>query len=425
MWTSIARALGACVICLAAGPLPAQPAAPSVLDLDEALARTLKGNPELVAAGFQIEAAEGRVVQAGLAPRPELGIAVQDAFGTGDFGSVHSAETTATVGWFLERGLRAHIVEAARAGVALRVADAEIARFDTVAETARRYVACLAFQARLASATRAVERARTAVTISAERVGAGRSPQAELSRAEAELARAELRQEDYEHELLGAYHRLSAQWGVTAPEFSTVAGTLDALPVLEPVETLLARVEESPDLARFASQRRVAETELRVEELRGRPTWHVSAGLRRFEATDDWALVGGLTIPLALRNRNQGRIAEARADLARTDAERTASHLRLETTLFVMHQALNHHIQVAERLRADVIPRLELALEDSRRAYELGRYGYSEWRIVETELLVARDELLDASASAHELLIEIERLTGVRAPLVATPRGSP
>lgn len=418
MWALIARRICACLwLSLFGVGVSAQTDSPqpeAVIGLADALSRTVARNPDLVAFGYQIEAAEGRLQQAGLLPNPELGIAVQDVLGTGAFQGVDSAETTVTLGWILERGVRARVVDAARAGVSLRTVDAEIMRIDEAAETARRFLTCLAYQGRLANAERAVALAQETVGLIAESVAAGRSLEAELARAEADLARAELIQEEYDHELLSAYRRLSAQWGETQPDFVSVSGNVDPLPGLEPFEALLMRVDENPELMRYMSQQRLDEAELRLAQARSKPSWQVSGGLRRNEVSDDFALVGGLTVPLPIRNRNQGNIAAARADLTRTQAEMTASRVQIETALFVLHQQLNHNLHIAGRLRADVIPRVERALADTRRAYELGRYGYSEWRIVQSELLAANNDLLEAGIDAHGIVIEIERLTGVR-----------
>lgn len=76
--------------------------------------------------------------------------------GTGAFRSFDSAETTVTLGWVLERGLRRRIVDAAGAGLSLREVDAEIVRVDVAAETARRFLVCLAYQGRLRNAQQAV-----------------------------------------------------------------------------------------------------------------------------------------------------------------------------------------------------------------------------------------------------------------------------
>ena len=396
------------------------------MGLPEALARTVAENQELIAAGYEIDAAEGRLRQARLAPNPELDATVQEVFGTDDFRGVDSAETTVTLGWILERGVRSRLVDAAQAGVFVSTAAADIARIDAAAETARRFLDCLAYQARLSAAVDAVRLAEETVAAVNRRVAAGSSPAAERLRAEADLARAELLEEDIGHELLSAYHRLAAQWGTSEPDFAAVTGDLATLPRAENSETLMARIEQNPELARFASEQRLNEAELRLQAARRRPSWRFYAGVRRFESTDDQALVGGITVPIAIRDRNQGRIAEARAELARTNAEAAATRVRLETTLFVLDQEFRHSLHVAGRLTEDVVPRIEEALAETERAYELGRYGYFELRAVQAELLDARSALIEASIDAHRTVIEIERLTGARLAL-PTPaqRGQP
>ncbi|MGD8809575.1 MAG: TolC family protein [Gammaproteobacteria bacterium] len=416
MLNTLVRAAIACaMIVIGLTDVSAQPAEPKhsdIISLPEALSRTLAENASLRALGFDVPAAEGRLLQSTFRPSPEINVALQDVGGTDAFRGFHSAETTVTLAWVLERGIRERIVDASRAQVDVSSAEIEVARLDVTAETARRYIESLVFQARYANAERGVELAVDAVDAVHRRVEASRALEAELARAEAELARAELRLEDYEHELLSAYHRLSAQWGVTEPEFSAVAGNLSGVPALDPFEVLLARVEQNPDLTAFVSQSRLAEAELNLARARSRPGWTVSGGLRRIETTDDWAIVGGVTIPLRRGNQNQGRIAEARATLDQVEAAAEAARINIETELFVLYQELVHNIQLAERLETDVAPRFEAALTDMRRAFELGRSSYLEFRAVQTELLGVAYEILDAHADAYRLAIEIERLTG-------------
>jgi len=180
----------------------------------------------------------------------------------------------------------------------------------------------------------------------------------------------------------------------------------------DPFEALLARVEQNPDLAAFVSQSRLAEAELNLARARSRPGWTVSGGLRRIESSDDWAVVGGVTIPLRMGNQNQGRISEARATIDQIEAAAEAARVQIETELFVLYQELFHNIELADRLETDVAPRLEAALTDMRRAFDLGRSSYLEFRAVQTELLDVAYEILDAHADAYRLSIEIERLTG-------------
>ena len=367
MLNTLARACFAFVL-IAVGPTdanaqPGRPDSAIAISLPEALSRTLAENATLRALGFDLPAAEGRLLQSTFKPSPEIHVALQDVLGTDSYRGVRSAETTITLDWVLERGIRERIVDASRAQIDVTTAQMETIRLDVAAETARRYIECLVFQARHTNAERGVELARDAVDAVRRRVDASRAPEAELSRAQAELARAELRLEDYEHELMSAYHRLSAQWGITEPEFSSVAGNLSGMPARDPFEALLARVEQNPDLAAFVSQSRLAEAELNLARARSRPAWTVSGGLRRIESSDDWAVVGGVTIPLRMGNQNQGRVSEARATLDQIEAAAEAARVQIETELFVLYQELVHNIELADRLETDVAPRLEAALK--------------------------------------------------------------
>ena len=383
------------------------------LSLNESVARTLARNPELIAFGHQLQAQDGRVLQAGLAPNPELSFTVENFLGTGLYTGTEAAEATLSIAWILERGVRQRRLDTARAGVALFTTEADIMRLDAAAKTARLFFTGLSSQARMVSANEAVQLAQEAVDAIQKRVNAGKSPQADLARAQAELARMKLNQEDIEHELLSTRYRLAAQWGETEPDFTRVSGDLLTLPNLESFATLKTRIEQNPEFARFLSKQRLGEAELRLAKAQRKPNWRVSAGIRRHELTNDEALVANITIPLALRNRNQGAIAEARASLAQTEADTIAARIRIETSLFVIYQELQHSLHRAKAFRDEVIPRIEQAMTDTRSAYELGRYSYLEWRTAQEDLLAARSALVDASVDAHLNVIELERLTGV------------
>ena len=393
-----------------------------MLSLNEAVVKTMVRNPGLLAFGHQLQAQDGRVLQAGLAPNPELSLTVENALGTGEFNGFDSAEATLSIAWVLEHGVRQRRLDTARAGVSLLTVEADIMRLDAAAETARLFFACLSNQARMVSTGEAVQLAADTVKAIQKRVKAGKSPQADLSRAQAELARMKLNQEDIEHELLSASRRLAAQWGETEPGFTRVSGNLLTLPNTESFAILKARIDQNPDFSRFLSKQRLGEAELRLAEAQRKPNWRVSAGVRRHESFNDEALVANITIPLSLRNKNQGGIAEARANLAQTEADAIAMRIRIETSLFVIYQELQHSLHRANTFRAEVIPRIEQAMSDTRSAYERGRYSYLEWRSVQEDLLTARSALVEASVDAHLNAIEIERLTGVR---IAQPATSP
>ncbi len=384
--------------------------------LDEAIRRTLAQNPELVAFGYQIEAQRGRVTQSQAAPAPELGLDMQDVLGTGDFGGFKGAETTLSLGWVLERGKRQGYIAAAQAGISVLESQAEVRRLDAVALTALLFLDNLEFQERYAISLQAIASAEQSVAAVSERVQSGLAPAVDLARARAELAKVRLHSADMEHHLTNARHRLATQWGEAHPDFRQVAGRWQELPNPGSFAALAELLERSPDLSINISQRRLQEAELRLAESQSRPDWRVSAGIRRMETRKDYGFTLGISIPLKAAARNRGRVQEANANLARAGAEQAATRLQLEARLFEIHHEMVHSLIRARMLRDEIMPRLQEAAEQTRQGAELGRYGYFELQQIESELLFARSDLVQAAIDALRQMTEIERLIGVAMP---------
>jgi cobalt-zinc-cadmium efflux system outer membrane protein len=386
------------------------------IGLEEAVDKTLQGNPELVAFGYQVQAQQGRLAQAQVKPSAELGLVVENALGSGDYSGVDGTETTLSLGWVLERGKREAYVGTARAGVSALEAQKEIHRLDVIARTADLFLENLEYQERLRLSQEASALAEQTVATVRTQVNAGRAPTADLARAEAELARVRLAAEDISHELKTARRWLAAQWGAPQADFSKVRGDPHQLPSPGSFASLLEAVDRNPNLAALLSQRRLREAELHSAQAQAKPDWRFNAGIRRLELTGDNALVAGVVIPLTGQDSNRGRVAEARANLEGVEADRAATRLQIETQLFAVHQALEHSLHRALTLREDVLPRLEKAALETQRAYTAGRYSYYELQVMQTQLIATRADLVDAAIDAHRHLVEIERLTGAAMP---------
>ncbi|MEQ8206918.1 MAG: TolC family protein [Woeseia sp.] len=422
MRISPARCLYAGILLIICGsPVLAQSTAvPPGITLDSAIAQALAKNPELTAFGYQLDIRQGDVEQAGLRPNPELTVSVENAAGSGEFSGFDGLETTLSVGWILERNKRQHRVNAAMAGVSAMEVAAESKRQDVTAQTARLFLESLVVQQRLELLTYAVSLYETEAEFARKLVDAGRLPKMNQTRAQATLEMVKLDLEDAEHELRTAIRRLAAQWGELQPEFTAVSGNLRNLPQPADFSALVSRVEGNPELLQNLSENALREAELRLAQAIAKPSWRVSAGVRRHEQSDDVALVAGVVIPLATSDRNQGGIASARARLAATSADRDALVIRLKTQLFAFHQELLHSLHQSAAFRDQIIPLLEAVEADIQQAHESGRYSYRELWVVQAELVDARMASIEANANAHRMAVEIERLIG--APLPAADK---
>lgn len=384
------------------------------IGLHEALERALAHNPELTVARHRISAHDAHREQASVLPNPELGLQIENAGGRGDNQGFESAEATISLGWAIEPGTRRERTNVAQARSTHSRFERDVVRVDVAAETAQRFLTCLQSQAHLETTEDAVALSEKMVASIERQLKAGGATRAEHSRARAELATARLAREDVSHETSVAYHRLSSQWGETSPSFGSVTGDLLAFPTVVPYEELLSQLESNPELTRLVSEERVANAELRLAKTRRWPTLKPNLGARRIEESDSWAVVGGVRLALPIFDRNQGNVAASRAELSRVRASADALRVRTRTALFEIYEELEHSFHRAEILKQEVIPRYEESMVDTRRAFERGRYSFFEMRSVNERLLEARHELVEASTSAHRLVIALERLVGRR-----------
>jgi len=411
MALSIRRALA--VACAAALMGVVAPAASQTLTLGSAIEQTLASNPELRVYKPRLDADRARAAQASLKPPLELQAEVQDAFGTGRASGFDIAETTFALSQVVELGgKRERRTDAAAASTALTEAERAAAELDVLAEVTRRFIHVASDQEHLALTLRATALAEDNVTATAARVAAARAPDVELRRARVTRARVGVEQEHAEHELLTSRRKLAAMWGDTEAHFDRVGADLYALPPSEGYEALVAKLAANPDFARFASEERLRDAELRVAEAHARANLTWRAGVRILSETNDEALVFGVTMPLNASRRARNDIAAARAEREQTTAERDAHRVRAEAELFELFQELRHAITEADMLRTTVLPEMEAALEATRYAFERGRYSYLEWVDAQRELVDVQRALIDASTNAHLYRTEIERLTG-------------
>ena len=380
------------------------------LHLADAVELTLTTHPELrIYTSTERRLAAERDVAALRAPRSveaeieNLGHTSGDAAG----------EFTLSLATVLERGGKRE----ARIAIAATRLDAlsllrEQTRLDLIAETARRYLDVVRAQEQVELSAAEVEQRVRTVEAAAQRVQAGASPESVRLAAEAAQARAQLEQARADRERIAAYRRLALLWGERSPVMRPVDGELTALPDVPTAEALEELINSTPDLERFADEQRLREARLQLARAaRARDVnWRV--GVRRLQQGDDWVAVGSVAVPIGSARRAEPEIRSAEAELDALAVERQSAELSLYATLVEAHGRYLASKADVEQSQIELVPRLELAAAAAERAYRAGALSYLEWAQVQSEMIVAREEQLDAAREAQLALIEIQRLTG-------------
>jgi cobalt-zinc-cadmium efflux system outer membrane protein len=395
-------------------PAPEPITEPSgALSLRDALALAIVQNPELSRYAWQSRIDDARTLQAGLRPNPEVVIHVEDVAGTGDFRGVREAQTTVQLSQVIEFGAkRTARLEAASLAREVTSSEYELKRVEILGEVTQRFILVAANQLEVELAEANLELAQAALDTVDDRVAAGRGSALEERKAALALSRAEVLLEGARHELSAARKVLAASWRSAQPKFERTEADLFSHNAIPTFEELKDRIARSPEIARWVSEEKLRDAEIRLADTRRRSDITVSGGVRRMEGSDELALVLGVSVPWRIYDRGQGAAAEARALLGRTEAEREAAEFRLGTVLVGLYEEMMHELHVMEGVKTEILPKAEEALAVAREGFGQGRYSYLEVLDAQRTLFEIRQEHIRTAATFHQLVAEIEQLLG-------------
>ena len=373
--------------------------------LAQALALTLKQNPDLAAFSWDVRSAEARVLQARLRPNPELGTQSEDI-------GFSLSQTTLQLSQLIELGgKRSARVREATFGHELARLDYETKRLDTLKKTAQAFVEVLSAQERVRLAQENVELASGLIPDIRKRIEAGKASAVEQTRSEVAVASARIELDQAKRSLITARQHLAAQWGSAQPKFTRVVGDLERITYLPDLENLSLNLYRNPEIARWEPETAKRQATLRLQQADAVPNLTLSAGPRYIVETGEWTPVIGFSLPLPFWNRNQGAILEARHQLAKADDEKRSAVTRLSSELNDAYQTVARTSNEIHVLKESVLPGAEKAVEAIRQGYEAGRFSYLDVNEGRRTLTAARLQYLQALSDYHKSVAEIEALT--------------
>lgn len=445
------------------------------LSLTQALALAIQGNPGLSAFAWDIRAAEAREIQAGLRPNPELSLELENlriggAVSTGSTsrslgfspadglsveaertsesarsGAFGDSEVTLALSQLVELGgKRAKRVEAAKRERDVVAWDYEVARADVLAQTARAFYTVLAAQEHVRLSETLAGLAGQAHETIKTLVEAGKVSPIEESRSQVELSQLAIEHESATGELRAARIELAGNWGTNEPQFSLATGSFPETFAPPPVDDFKAAIDKSPYLTRWIAELERRDALVALARANGKPDLTVTFGVRSTGTSGvssrDWGLssaegltlgrggansdrdasvVLGFSLPLPLFDRNQGGIKEAQYLAEKAAGERRAMEAGITNALAAgYHRAAANHAAY-QSLKNTVIPTAQEAFDAVQEGYRAGKFGLLDVLLAQRALFEAQRQVSQAQASFHQVIVEIERFTGM--PVESAP----
>lgn len=382
------------------------------LTLKDAIAQTLVRNPQLYQYRFVNDALKAQTQTGALRPAINLEFEVENFAGSGSFKGFDNPETTLSLSSVIEMG------EKRKARMSLQAARIHQAEWeqqaftlDVLGELTASYIESLATQANIQLAAESLALTKSLLETIETRAKKGATPEAEVMRAQAAVARAEIRLAALAELLERQKVQLARFWGDTTPAFTSLEGSLFAFGPSQGFDQLYARVKTSPAIQVFASEARIKDAEVTLARAGGRSDLTWRAGIRRFEETGDSAFTVGLSIPLFSKKRNSSKVQTALANRNAVDYARKDFLLRLHSQLFEAFSLRRQSVAAVKKTENEIIPALENALQLTQKAYENGRYRYVDLIAAQEELLATKQSSIDAASTALISQALIEKLS--------------
>ncbi len=380
----------------AAGPL---------ITLEQAEKMATETNPTLRQAEAEIRAAKSRQQQAGLYPNPTVGYTGDEIRG----GSVGGGKQ----GFFVQQT----IITAGKLGKSREVfgAEAKLAEIEAQEQRTRvttavkmAFLRVLAAQEWLEARRDLAKIAEDSAQTQKELMNTGQADESEVLQAQVEAQRMRMAARMQENTLREEWRSLAAVIGQPSLPLETVSGDLEhGWPELNEEEAVEAIAKQSPavEIAQVASGR--AQAVLVRAQREPIPDISLRAGMEYNHETlgsvpwaKGWEGIAEASVEIPIFNRNQGNIGAARADLDRSEQEKTRIALTLrERAATVVDEYANAKLMTVE-YRDEILPH-------AKKAYSLlvEKYG---------QMLASYPRVLESQRKLYELQIEyIAALEGV------------
>jgi cobalt-zinc-cadmium efflux system outer membrane protein len=243
-------------------------------------------------------------------------------------------------------------------------------------------------------------------------VNVGEKGRLELTRAEAELARAQFAVRSTQIEYRNAIALLRVVIAAPADANLDPRGDLTPRIPLLPIEQLRQNVLQAhPAVAQSKADIDAATASLDREKALRIPQ---PVAFAEFENQPDlrfWRT--GVTIPLPLWDRRRGQIDEAKAAINQSNAVLDQRRLELTSALERAYEQYQLADQQTISLESGSLHAAESAVDAAKAAYRYGERGIVEVLDAQRVLQSVRGDLLDAQYARQSALIDLEELGAV------------
>lgn len=397
-----------------------QAQAQTTLTLEQAYTNVLTQNPQVQSYKARVMAAEGHRLQESLIPNPEAVFEAENFGGDSPRNGLDAAEYTLGIEQQIEiAGKRSKREQVAAIEKQQASQEALVDIQATLAQTKAAYMRVAIAQERIDLANKRVALADKTHTTVKKRISAAKSADIQHTKADIEVSAAEVEQRKAAKELDMAKTELANLMGASMLD-AGISTDLTSLPDVPQREVLMQALEQTPMsvLSQLSIMRENSALDLARANSVADPTFGL--GVRRYNEDDGTAFLASVSMPINIFNRNQGKIAEAKANLLAAESDRQAQRLNLTRQAEELLQTLTSAKEEVLAYQDGLLPSAQKAHSQAEEGFDRGAFSFLDLLDAQRTLFDVQESHLEALAAFHETKSKIDMLTGEYAPIAAS-----
>jgi len=387
------------------------------LTMEQAVVSALRNNLDLRAASYEVDKARGRLLQAGLWPNPALEFSTSTDRTFNDEG-----ERTSAAGFqqaFPVSGRLRFAKRVSRVDVAQAMAEIRNRERLLIGEVQRDFLNVLLLRQQIAANREFVGLNREFVDLLEERLKRAEVSEVDLNLARVELQRLGVEFALLESDLVARELSLKLRMGLEPEQKISLEGNVEALAArFRPEKYQTTMVVNRPDLRQTELGIDRAAAEGRLARAAAWADWTLGTHYENERTVDEPVglkteqfLGFKLSIPIAVWNRNQGRVYEqnAASEQARQQFEAQRLSIRSEIAT-ALARALKLRDAVGN-YRRDLLPALSQTSSLVRKGYDEGLLPATQVIQVQQQQTTLRSSFLTATGNYLQALVDLETTT--------------
>jgi len=398
------------------------------LTLEQAMREALARNQDLHAARSTVDAARGRLEQAGLWPNPRL-VLSNDTDRPFD----NAGEYSRSIGISQDFPIAGRIGRAkdvGRVDVARALAEVNEVERRLLGEVAASFYSIVTFDQQIRLRDRLIGIDESLVSTSQVRQRAGEVSELDVNTAKLDLERLRQERTVLTGERAEALATLVALLGLP-PNATPILNSTP--PPIAPLPSLTHLTEqalnERPDLRLLALSADQAQAEQALASASAWEDWSVSLGVQQNKRVivgappqpADKALMLSLSIPLPLFNRNQGASTAAVADEEKAREQLTALRLQIENSVAGKYTLVTRLLTALNAYTQNTLPLSRSNAELARNAYRQGQVSIVEVIQAERQENELNTAYTDAMGQYLQAFAAMNTAADTWAPLMTHP----